>query len=638
MKLLCWTVDRKFRAKISQPRSSKIKDPQVGDCAIPHTYQYEELPPKGRPIRLLKLLPGMSDDKICLELFTTKLARALSYEAISYCWGDPNNLKEIICCGHTMEITYSLYSGLKRFRYPEKDRILWADAMCINQSDNKEKRIQVNMMGDIYDRATAVLVWLGEVPDLEAEKAFRLLRAINDYIDSQITDNELAANTARAVTDIPALVHRDQLFHDPSESEALRRFWLEPWFRRVWVLQEVALASTALVFYGESFINLSEVIQAAFIMSFRNDLENGCDVYQWGSAFIDSLSTYTTKDTWIQESRLLRGLQERLKRQFKPTFKDILFSSYRFEATNPLDHIYAFLGHPTAKTPGGGCLLEADYTISIEDACLKLTESLYKQNERLDFLCLLSHSTLADIEEYPSWIPMIHKTRNCNSLDHSSWNADHSAIKDFPKVVLQDRMLHGNAFIFDSIKIFSDIFGWDIFESTNSTAVEKCWNMQPTSIQPSESEGRLYAFMLTLVAGIYLGDKAQLQRDFNAFCQEKTSPEFCSSIGVKNVETEHTSLGEGNWREFEKMAYSKMRGRRFFISESGRIGLGPTLLQEGDLCCVLIGCRMPLVIRPTSTSNHFKVLGEAYIDDVIFGGVIDAHIGDALELPEITLV
>ena len=96
-----------------------------------------------------------------------------------------------------MDITYSLYSGLKRFRYPEKDRILWADAICINQSDNKEKGIQVNMMGDIYDRATAVLVWLGEVPDLEAEKAFRLLRAINHYIDSQITDSELAANPSK---------------------------------------------------------------------------------------------------------------------------------------------------------------------------------------------------------------------------------------------------------------------------------------------------------------------------------------------------------------------------------------------------------------------------------------------------------
>ena len=605
---------------------------------MPHTYQYEELSPEGRPIRLLKLLRGTNDDKICLELFTAELESASSYEAISYCWGDSRNLKEIICCGHTMDITYSLYSALKRFRYPEKDRILWADAICINQSDNKEKGIQVNKMGDIYDRATAVLVWLGEVPGLEAEKAFRLLRAINHYIDSQITDSELAADPSRGLVDVPALVHRDQLFHDPSESEALRRFWLEPWFRRVWVLQEVALASTAWVFYGEHFISLSEVIEAAYIMGYRHDLNDGCHIARWSDAFSTSLITYTTKDTWIQESRLLRALQESESRRMKPHFNGILQISDRFEATNPLDHIYAFLGHPTAKTPEAGCILEADYTISIEDACLELAQSMYKQDKRLDFLCTLSHSTLADIEESPSWIPMIHKTRNHQSIDHSSWNADHSESKGFPKAVFRDRMLHGNAVIFDSITICSDIFGEDAFECTNPSVVEICWNMQTASIQPSEPEGRLYAFMVTLVGGTYKGGSAPLQRDFNGFCREKTSPEFCASIGVKNIETEHSSPVEGNWREFEAAAARKMTARRFFITKSGRIGLGPTLLQEGDLCCVLIGCRIPLVIRPTSTSNHFRVLGPAYIADVMHGGIIDAHMGDNSEMREITLV
>jgi Heterokaryon incompatibility protein (HET) len=605
---------------------------------MPPTYQYEELPSEGRPIRFLKLLRGTSDDKICLELFTAQLESAPSYEAISYCWGDPTNLKEIICCGHTMDITYSLYSGLKRFRYPEKDRVLWADAICINQSDNKEKGIQVNTMSDIYDRATAVLVSLGEVPGLEAEKAFRLLRAINDYVDSQITDSELAAEPFKAVIDVPALVHRDQLFHDPSESEALRRFWLEPWFGRVWVLQEVALASSAWVFYGESFTSLSEVIEAANIMAYQNDLNDGCHVGRWSDAFENSLITYTTKDNWIQESRLLRAIQESLKRQVKQNFNNILENSYQFKATNPLDHIYAFLGHPTAKTPEGGCILEADYTISIEDACLKLAQSQYKQDERLDFLCILSHSTHADIEEYPSWIPMIHKTRHFGSLNHSSWNADHSEIKDFPKAVFRDRMLHGNAFIFDSITLCSDIFGQDAFEITNPSVVEICWNMQTASIQSYDTDGRLDSFMWTLVGGSYAGGAAPLQRDFNAFCREKTSPEFCASIGVKNIETEHTSQVEGNWREFEAQAYGNMRGRRFFISESGRVGLGPPLLQEGDLCCVLIGCRMPLVIRPASTSNHFRVLGPAFIHGIMYGEIIKAQMGDNSELREITLV
>jgi hypothetical protein len=538
------------------------------------------------------------------------------------------------------DITYSLYSGLKRFRYIEKDRILWADAICINQSDNKEKGIEVNMMGDIYDRATAVLVCLGEVPDLEAEKAFRLLRAINDYIDSQITDSELATDPTRAVIDVPALVHRDQLFHDPSELDALRRFWLQPWFGRVWVLQEVALASTACVFYGENFISLSEVIEAATIMNYRDYLNDSCDVDRWSYAFVDILITYTTKDTWIQESRLLRAIQESLKRRVKPNLNTILYISYRFEATNPLDHIYAFLGHPTAKKPEGGCILEADYTISIEDACLKLAQSMYKQDKRLDFLCTLSHSTLADIEESPSWIPMIHKTKNCTSLDHPSRNADHSESKGFPKAVFRDRMLLGNAVIFDSITICSDKFDQDAFETTTSSVVEICWNMQTASVQPYDTDGRLDIFMWTLVGGFFIGNAAQSQRDFNAFCLEKTSPEFCASIGVKNFETGYTSPVEGDWRAFRMATHAYMTGRRFFVTNSGRIGLGPPLLQEGDLCCLLIGCGMPLVIRPISTSNHFRVLGPAFIHGVMDGEIIKAYmeLGDTSLLREITLV
>jgi hypothetical protein len=514
----------------------------------------------------------------------------------------------------------------------------WIDAICINQSDNKEKGIQVNMMGDIYDRATEVLVWLGEAPTLEVEKAFRLLRAINDYIDSQIVESELAADSVRAIVYIPVLVHWDQLFHDPSESEALQRFWLEPWFCRVWVVQEVALASSAWVFYGESSISLSEVIQTAVIMGIRQDLQNQFDVARWSNAFTNSLSMYTLKDNWIQESRLLRGLQEVLKRRGMPNFNYILNNSSEFEATIPLDYIYAFLGHPAAKRPDGSSMLEADYTISVEDACQKLAQSQYEQDERLDFLCTLSHSTLADIDETPSWVPMIHKKKVRNWFSYNYWYADNFVKSYFPKAVFQGGMLHGKAFIFDSITICPGNFGQDAFETTNPSVVEMYWSMQAAHIQPSEREERLHTFMWTLVGGGYMRGSERLQRDFYAYCREKTSPEFCPSIGVKNIETEHHSLVEGHWREFEVTGYFRMGGRRFFVGESGRVGLGSSLLQAGDLCCVLIGCRMPLVIRPTSTSNHFKVLGEAYIHDVMYGEIIKAHMGSTSESRDITLV
>jgi hypothetical protein len=123
----------------------------------------------------MRLLPSKRDEQIWLELSTAELDTAPAYEAISYCWGDPNDQQDVICCRQTMHITRSLYTGLKCFRHHDETRIIWADAICINQSNDDEKGIQVNIMGDVYDHASRVLVWLGEASEEVAIKAFVLI-------------------------------------------------------------------------------------------------------------------------------------------------------------------------------------------------------------------------------------------------------------------------------------------------------------------------------------------------------------------------------------------------------------------------------------------------------------------------------
>jgi hypothetical protein len=45
------------------------------------------------------------------------------------------------------------------------DRKLWIDALCINQEDIAERNVQVQRMGNIYQTAKGVLIWLGEASD-----------------------------------------------------------------------------------------------------------------------------------------------------------------------------------------------------------------------------------------------------------------------------------------------------------------------------------------------------------------------------------------------------------------------------------------------------------------------------------------
>jgi hypothetical protein len=59
-------------------------------------------------------------------------------------------------------ITRNLHAALNDLRYKDRERILWADALCINQSDLVERTHQVSLMSSVYGRAALVIVWLGE--------------------------------------------------------------------------------------------------------------------------------------------------------------------------------------------------------------------------------------------------------------------------------------------------------------------------------------------------------------------------------------------------------------------------------------------------------------------------------------------
>jgi hypothetical protein len=119
-------------------------------------------------IRLFKLLPGTDRDPLRGELFEASLGSKTTYEALSYCWGDSDVVSPIRFTQHVdshdsyfLNGTTNLCAALLRLRRPDAPRILWVDAICINQQDNMEKTRQLALMGHIYKQAARVVVWLG---------------------------------------------------------------------------------------------------------------------------------------------------------------------------------------------------------------------------------------------------------------------------------------------------------------------------------------------------------------------------------------------------------------------------------------------------------------------------------------------
>jgi Heterokaryon incompatibility protein (HET) len=143
-----------------------------------YLYKYNQFP-NSHSIPLFELHPGRFGEEIKGRLIIVDITDATPYEALSYVWGDPDNTLPITCDGKKLPITVNLSDALRKVRHVDQNRIVWADAICINQKDLQERSLQVRMMDGIYKRAKNVLAWLGPDHDGDAEGAFSLIQKFN---------------------------------------------------------------------------------------------------------------------------------------------------------------------------------------------------------------------------------------------------------------------------------------------------------------------------------------------------------------------------------------------------------------------------------------------------------------------------
>jgi len=125
-----------------------------------NAFKYSAINPR-HEIRILILEPGTERDKIKCNLVHASLTDR-PYEALSYEWGfQQEGEPEIILDGFSRRVRNNLFNALRQIRPEDGARHLWTDALCINEADGEEKGHQVQLMGEIYRNASAVLVWHG---------------------------------------------------------------------------------------------------------------------------------------------------------------------------------------------------------------------------------------------------------------------------------------------------------------------------------------------------------------------------------------------------------------------------------------------------------------------------------------------
>jgi hypothetical protein len=177
-------------------------------------YRYSPLSSGHGCIRLLRLMPHEDEAAdIQCELFEYSLENSCKgvhlYEALSYVWGDPENKRPLLMHNHSFDVTINLHAALSHLRNHSIERILWIDALCIDQANQEEKEHQIQSMARIYGQAQRVIVWLGEVAD-DSDLALEAIRIAGN---KNFTHSSVSERIQPAVL---ALLQR-------------------PWFRRIWV-------------------------------------------------------------------------------------------------------------------------------------------------------------------------------------------------------------------------------------------------------------------------------------------------------------------------------------------------------------------------------------------------------------------
>ena len=210
-------------------------------------FKYERL--GSTEIRLLRLQPHslakpLSGSLEIIRLHDDDGSVSTQFEALSYFWGNEAADCTFLLNGTPFSIKPNLQGALRELSKGKVERLLWVDAICINQADINERNEQVRMMSSIYRQATRVVIWMGPRfaggKGVAAEAIEGFAQRQRKGADSQQLSTFLDNPHNRIETE-----RHIGLFSDYTEAKAidytgghwpaLVDFFDRPWWRRVWV-------------------------------------------------------------------------------------------------------------------------------------------------------------------------------------------------------------------------------------------------------------------------------------------------------------------------------------------------------------------------------------------------------------------
>ncbi|KAL8740304.1 MAG: hypothetical protein Q9190_006979 [Brigantiaea leucoxantha] len=609
------------------------------------------------------------------------MSEELKYEAVSYTWGKRpfNGLLDI--SSGSIQVPDNLANALRELTPRHGLRYLWADAVCIDQTNVTEKNLQVAMMGEIFERAQRVLIWLG-LGDEHTSHVFDLFRTLSSRADDYGVNMDLIDSTTNLWDGAPTLDHRQKHLLDnlavDHDFRGIVDFYSNAWFERLWVVQEIALA---------------------------RDLEIHCGSYSigWRQFMVAALLQYwairgATFSNWEIPPGLTKAVRVFTARWRHRKTQDIGLVTHmaplrQKECLLDLDRIYALLHLRGPRDPQ----IYPDYTQSVRQVYTSTTEALMRNQMSVlayagiaprymrllqksinttsvpsddKFLQSLKNDVLTDDDppldelcsELPSWVadwritgfhPSVlfsgGKKYSAHAGTVGCWvRMDPRALEQsLPGIRSPETILIVSAIQVDVIHVERGLSGIQVSSleqiRTRVLEIKKLYNSEEDRILLTE-EDALTVFARAIIADGQLAESREFIRKpwlsedlvnlwlqfeatpFQPSNPETRQPEIDSSFEPRQSTT--TVQGGVLYAVSELYAYrvalrAALRFRTFFITKKGYVGLAPAMVRKDDFIVIIKGVTVPMLLRriPDSVPGLITcyLIGDCYVHGIMQG-------------------
>ncbi|KAE8454154.1 hypothetical protein EG329_005079 [Mollisiaceae sp. DMI_Dod_QoI] len=577
-------------------------------------YQYTPLPQGYTEIRLIKLQPGLPGTNIQIEIFHTLISSHPEYEALSYTWGCPDRTQVVHVQApgirnngkphhklskvfdrlkpqryrkehqntSSLGIAHNLFVALQHLRHSNNSRVLWIDAICINQDDKDERSAEVIEMGSIYRNASQVIVWLG-LSSHNSDLALQTLSRIGDAViclpEQGLTRETPGSWPATLRNDVEALKsHADRWL-------SIKDLITREWFSRLWVFQEIVLAQKATLVVGEARLDwkiFARGLEWVWMMS--GQLDQLIESLGVGNIFADTIWAF-------------------VRQGCNPTaqyLNQMLYNIQKLLCSDPRDRLYAIrsLLHPSNSEiiiPNYSLSVREVYTNFAKEWLLKLDDAYF-----LEFCDFPEPLTGIDL---PSWVPDWSRARTAKVFEYGRCSGLSGAFPalDRNRLGLQGTLVGNISYVTPPAQSRTTVA--EIRELCHS------W-MQLVSTDELVRGGSTVtdSFMETIVGGSVSERQPSMEQNNRSVDEIK--------IFFANVSGNDDSFRGNNVpHEIQRT----IQGCLFFKTAEGLFGVGPRSAKPGDRVAVILGCSFPVVLRPDELSgrNCFQVVGHCYVSEIM---------------------